>query len=36
MPVTVEQVRFFKNMVILKFKEMNRIEDQSRSVIRIF
>jgi 16S rRNA processing protein RimM len=27
MPVTVEQVRFFKNMVILKFKEMNRIED---------
>ncbi len=27
MPVNVEQVRFFKNMVILKFKEMNRIED---------
>jgi len=27
MPVTVEQARFFKNMVILKFKEMNRIED---------
>ena len=26
-PVTVEQVRFFKNMVILKFKEMNQIED---------
>ncbi len=26
-PVNVEQVRFFKNMVILKFKEMNRIED---------
>ncbi len=27
MPVNVEQVRFFKNMVILKFKELNRIED---------